>query len=185
MQECMCGPDRLQAGNPTTSFGRDIMKARILVILVTALLAACASRVPEPAAPGAPAALPGAPLPLSPPYSNAAGLDEYKREVALYISHRNPERIYEGRPQALLRSVVVLRFVVDAHGHLLHSEVLRSNHDRQTVTAALASLRESAPLPPPPRHLLHRGRVEVAETWLFDDDGRFQLRSIAQAQMNQ
>jgi protein TonB len=30
--------------------------------------------------------------------------------------------------------------------------------------------------------VLRSGRVEVAETWLFRDDGRFQIRSLAEPQ---
>jgi protein TonB len=34
-------------------------------------------------------------------------------------------------------------------------------------------------------HLLRHGRLEISETWLFNNDGRFQLRTIAQPQMDQ
>jgi periplasmic protein TonB len=78
-----------------------------------------------------------------------------------------------------------MRYAVDAHGQLLRSEILRSNRDRETESIALASLRSAAPFPRPASHLLHHGKLEVSETWLFNNDGRFQLRTIAQPQMDQ
>jgi protein TonB len=33
--------------------------------------------------------------------------------------------------------------------------------------------------------LLRQGRLEILESWLFNADGRFQLRSIAEPQMDQ
>ena len=56
---------------------------------------------------------------------------------------------------------------------------------RWTSMRALASLRSSAPFPKPAPHLLRNGRVEMHESWLFNNDGRFQLRSIALVQMNE
>lgn len=117
--------------------------------------------------------------------SNAVNVDAYKRELALRISELNSNKVYTGRPQALLRSVVVLRYAVDARGNLVRSEIMRSNRDRETESTALATLRNSAPFPKPAAHLLRRGQLELAETWLFNNDGRFQLRTIAQPQMDQ
>jgi protein TonB len=116
--------------------------------------------------------------------SGAYTLDGYKREIAERISQVNADKVYPGRPQALLRSVVVLKYVVDIHGNLLRSEIVRSNRDHETEATALTTLRNSAPFPKPASHLLHRGHVEISETWLFNNDGRFQLRTIAQPQMD-
>lgn len=116
--------------------------------------------------------------------SSAYTLDGYKREIAERISQANAGKVYPGRPQALLRSVIVLKYVVDAHGNLVRSEIVRSNRDRETEATALATLRNSAPFPRPAGHLLHRGHLEISETWLFNNDGRFQLRTIAQPQMD-
>lgn len=116
--------------------------------------------------------------------SNAATVDAYKHDLALRISQINAAKVHADRPQALLRSVVVVRYVVDAEGNLARSEILRSNRDRETETTALASLRNAAPFPKPGKHLVRRGQVELSETWLFNNDGRFQLRTIAQPQMD-
>lgn len=117
--------------------------------------------------------------------STARSVDAYKADLAQRISEVNSTRVYTDRPQALLRSIVVVGFSVDRDGNLIRSQILRSNHDRANEQTALAALRNSTPFPKPAPHLLRNGRVEVAESWLFNDDGRFQLRSIAQEQMDE
>lgn len=115
----------------------------------------------------------------------ADSIDGYKRVLAERIAATNSVRIYTGRPQALLRSVIVVKYQVDAGGKLLRSEIMRSNRDRATEAVALSSLKAAAPFPKPASHLLRKGKVEIMESWLFNSDGRFQLRSIAQIQMDQ
>jgi protein TonB len=171
----------IHAFNP----GIFIMHTRIALLAATAVLAACATRTPE-RTPERPAerssrvergAMPAEAL------SSAGTVDAYKYDLAQHINAANASRVYSSRPQALLRSVVVLRYAVDARGHLVHSEIVRSNRDSETEATALASLRNAAPFPKPAAHLLRRGKLEVSETWLFNNDGRFQLRTTALPQM--
>lgn len=117
--------------------------------------------------------------------STAATLEAYKKDVAHRISQVNSTRVYVGRPQALLRSIVVVKYTLDGSGNLMRSEIQRSNRDRATEATALATLRNTAPFPKPGSHLLRQGRLEILESWLFNADGRFQLRSIAEPQMDQ
>ena len=112
-------------------------------------------------------------------------VEGYKRDLAQRILQVNSTKVYTTRPQALLRSVIVVRYSVDAQGQLLRSEIMRSNRDGENEATALAALRKAAPFPKPASHLLRHGKVEVSETWLFNNDGRFQLRTIAQPQMDQ
>jgi protein TonB len=119
----------------------------------------------------------------SPSTSMALTLDGYKRDLARQICNVNSSKVYPERPQALLRSVIVIKYTVDSDGRLLHADVLRSNHDRATEATALSSLHNSSPFPKPLPYLVHNGRVEISETWLFNNDGRFQLRTIALPQM--
>jgi protein TonB len=79
----------------------------------------------------------------------------------------------------------VVKYIVDSQGNLVRSEILRSNRDRDAETIAMASLKNTAPFPKPAPNLLHHGRIELSESWLFNNDGRFQLRSIALPQMNE
>lgn len=117
--------------------------------------------------------------------STAATVDSYKADLAQRIYAVNSTQVYTTRPQALLRSVVVLKYTVDGGGNLVRSEIARSNHDRATEATALATLRKSAPFPKPSPHLLRNGRLEMHESWLFNNDGRFQLRSLALVQMEE
>lgn len=117
--------------------------------------------------------------------STARTVDAYKHAIALRISEVNSTKVYPGRPQALLRSIIVIKFSVDAGGKLLRSEIVRTNHDSVTEATALSSLRNTAPFPRPAASLLRNGKLEISETWLFNNDGRFQVRSVAQPQMEQ
>lgn len=163
------------------------MHARIAILIAAGILAGCASRTAETPAARTPEKSPRAERKAETPEgaaSSASTVDGYKRDLALRISEVNAGKVYPGRPQALLRSVVVLRYVVDARGNLVRSEIMRSNRDSETESTALATLRNSAPFPKPASHLLRRGQLELSETWLFNNDGRFQLRTIAQPQMD-
>lgn len=156
------------------------MNARINLGLYCAaalLLAACNLK-PAPAPPPVPATTPDA-------TSTATTLDDYKRGLAQRIVAVNSTEVYIGRPQALLRAVIVVKYYVNADGQLLRAEILRTNKDRKAEASALAAVRRAAPFPKPDSKFLRRGEVEIAESWLFNDDGRYQLRSIAEQQMDQ
>jgi periplasmic protein TonB len=160
------------------------MKIRIAILLAAGILAGCATRIADTPVSHAPGKSERN-AELSEHASSASTLDGYKRDLALRISQVNSSKVYSERPQALLRSVIVLRYAIDARGHLVRSEIMRSNRDRETESTALASLRNSAPFPKPAAHLLRRGQLELSETWLFNNDGRFQLRTVALPQMDQ
>ncbi|AMP17397.1 energy transducer TonB family protein [Collimonas pratensis] len=156
------------------------MNARINLGLYCAaalLLAACNLNL-NPAAPPVPATTPDA-------TSTATTMDDYKRGLAQRIVAVNSTEVYIGRPQALLRAVIVVKYYVNADGQLLRAEILRTNKDRKAEASALAAVRRAAPFPKPDSKFLRRGEVEIAESWLFNDDGRYQLRSIAEQQMDQ
>lgn len=114
---------------------------------------------------------------------NSLTLDQYRTAVAQRIVERNPSYVLRGTPQAMLRSLVVVSFVVDRNGQIVASNVYRTNGDDEAENTALATLRRSAPLPLPPSKLLNgRGQVELFEDWLFNDNGKFQLRTFASPQ---
>lgn len=114
---------------------------------------------------------------------NSATLDQYRESVAKRIIERNPSYVLRGTPQAMLRSLVVVSFTVDSNGRVVESKVYRTNGDDEAESTALASLRRASPLPLPPDKLLNgRGQLELFEDWLFNDDGKFQLRELASPQ---
>lgn len=159
---------------------------RIAMLLTAGILAGCASYDADKSSQSV--SRPTAAKAYYPPgatLSYSTTIDNYKRELAERIAQANSIRVYSGRPQALLRSVVVVKYAVDSQGNLTHSEIMRSNRDDMTEAIALTSLRQAAPFPVPASHLLRSGRVEVSETWLFNNDGRFQLRSIAKPQLDE
>jgi protein TonB len=162
---------------------------RRAVLLAVLLVAACGA--PTPPAPEKPAAPPPAPVAPAPPAPPQAAvpklppprtpLDAYKRDIAQRILSVNAAQTFEGRPPEILEAVVVLQFTIERSGTLTGLKTLRSRHPAQEKIA-LASVRAAAPFPAPPVALLRSSRVEVAETWLFRDDGKFQIRSLAEAQ---
>ena len=122
----------------------------------------------RPAAPAAPATAPA-----------PAGLDDYKTQVAHHVADHNPERTYTGILPPMLPAIVVLEITVDRDGQLADVAVQRSR-DPDASAIALASVRRSAPLPPPPT-----GRLTFSETFLFADSERYQLRSLAGPQASE
>jgi len=127
---------------------------------------------------------PQRPAAVVPPAAiNSLTLDQYRTAVAQRIVERNPSYVLQGKPQAMLRSLVVVSFVVDRDGQIVASNVYRTNGDDEAESTALATLRRSAPLPLPPSKLLNaKGQVELFEDWLFNDNGKFQLRTFASPQ---
>ena len=127
---------------------------------------------------------PDRPLVITPPAAvNSATLDQYRSAVAQRIVERSPSYVLRGTPQAMLRSLVVVSFTVDRDGRVLASSVYRTNGDDEAESTALASLRRASPLPQPPGKLLNgHGQLELFEDWLFNDNGKFQLREFASPQ---
>jgi periplasmic protein TonB len=160
-----------------TGNGRSVARARPAAratawLLLSLMAHACTFTPPE---------RPVATVPLA--AINSATLDQYRGAVARRIMERNPSYVLQGTPQAMLRSLVVVTFVVDSRGQLVASSVYRTNGDDEAESTALATLRRAAPLPQPPAKLLDRaGHLELFEDWLFNDNGKFQLRTFAAPQ---
>ncbi len=133
-----------------------------------------------PAPPAAPAPVP-APAPATAANSGARSVEEYKRDFANHLHQASLEQIFTGAPPNLLRSVIVMSVTLDTSGNVVNARVLRDNGDPETVRSAVDSVRRGAPYPRPASRMFNRGRLEFTETWLFRDDGRFQLRTLAEA----
>ena len=156
------------------------MRSKLLRLnVVTAMLGAALATVPLLAAAAAEQAPSGCEAGSS---GRGDNLERYKRDLACRIHARNGTHLYEGAPPPVLRSVVVLAVRIDARGRPVRIGVLRSNGIRSLERRAIQSVRAAAPLPIPAGALLRRGAADITETWLFRDDGRFQVRTLAQVQ---
>lgn len=148
--------------------------------LVVVLLSACAPTPPPSIPPPAPEAPP--PPEISTPVPSVAPpvltIDGYKKRVADRIARANADFQADSLPE-MLRSVVVLNVTIDRHGQLANVSVRRSNGFKQLENRALESVRRAAPFDAPGA-LVRRGDAAVTflETFLFRDDGRYQLRSL-------
>jgi len=154
------------------------------------VIAGCSAPPPPPAPTAAPT--PPAAAPAVAPKAGAQRQGEFltesdwRRALAQHILAVNRERVFEGRPPHPLKAVVVLELTVGSDGRLQRATVLRvPDHARELGADAIRIAQAASPLPPPPRALLGRGAVRLTETWLFRDDNRFQLRTLAQTQLIQ
>ena len=167
------------------------MLSRKYVTFICLTLAACSGQqlpkttqlpTPPPPVTAAPAPTPMKPAQIGIP-SNANNIEEYKREIAHWISQRSHTDVYTTQPQALLRGVIVLSFQINPQGEVYSVRTLRSPGDAELEQRATASIWRASPLPRPHPTIMHgQNTLNLTETWLFNKDGRFQLRSIALSQ---
>lgn len=152
-----------------------------------ALVTGCSAPGPRsvPSAPVAKAyhSMPEASLPLEQP-SGADTLAEYQREVARALHAANPGMVFEGPPPSPLRAVIVMRAEVDAIGGMRRLELYRAPwHDPWLDALARETVRQAEPFARPSLKLLNGARsIVFTETWLFDYQGRFRLRTLSQPQ---
>ena len=161
------------------------MRCLIPSLVITLALCACGHRRPaQPPEPDA-ASTPAAPAPANAPsaaLSAATSPDAYKVEMARRIYAASAD-IATGPPQDLLRAVIVLNVTIDSNGQPGHIAIQRSPGDAEAEQRAIQSVWRGAPYARPSNALLRgAGSFELSETWLFNDDGRFQLRSVAPLQ---
>ena len=162
------------------------------VLIMTLALAACGSPAPAPPSVPSPAPIVTPPIPTvdaAPSASSSPSglrlaardpaLDDWKRVAAERVYAVNRTHLFEGRPEHLLRAVIVVEVTVDREGKVTRSKILRSPGIASLDTLALGSLTAASPLPAPPAKLVARGPLVFSETWLFRKDGRFQLRTLA------
>ena len=115
--------------------------------------------------------------------AQAQSADQVKAEFARAVYLNSAAQVHNEQPQALLRAVVVLRIRLDEQGQWA-AEVFRDNPEQPEMTrAALESVsRLPAPvgLSPRARQLLQNDGL--VEAWLFQNDGRFALKTLAKPQ---
>jgi protein TonB len=142
-----------------------------------AILTACSSTAPAPAAPAASPAVAiaqPAPTPFIPPLTREA----YKKAVAERIAQASPDIFGEPLPE-MFKSIVVLDITIDREGRLAQVSVRRSNGYQALEKKAVDSVRRAAPFMAPAFTVRGRdGTVNFLETFLFREDGRYQIRSL-------
>jgi protein TonB len=127
--------------------------------------------------------------PAAPPPGPVAGqrtrfdsVDTYKYDVAEQIVRYNAAHTFSGRLPPMLPAIVVLSITVDNSGNMTKVSVQRSR-DEDASKVALASMQRAGPLPRP--FNLAPGpdsSLTFSETFLFNADYRFQLRTLAPIQ---
>ncbi|HEU4647229.1 MAG TPA: hypothetical protein VFS80_16875 [Burkholderiales bacterium] len=127
--------------------------------------------------------MPAAPLPLQ-RESVATTLAEYRHEFARLLHAANPGLVYDGPPPNPVRGVIVMRAEIDALGEMRRLELFRGpGHAPWLEQLVAQTVRQAEPFPRPSAKLLNGGgSVVFIETWLFDYEGRFRLRTLSQAQ---
>jgi protein TonB len=116
---------------------------------------------------------------IAPAAPRSPALDAYKTEVALHVVRQNPDYTFSGRLPEMLPAIVVLSITVDKDGKVTNVAVQRSR-DPDASQVAVASMWRSGDLPKPDRLLANNNdSVTFSETFLFNDEYRFQLRSLA------
>lgn len=110
-------------------------------------------------------------------------LNAYKAEVASHVVRRNAGHTFSGQLPPMLPAIVVLTITVDKDGRMTNVTVQRSR-DPDASKVAVASMERSGTLPRMPASLLvsNADSLTFSETFLFDKDYRFQLRSLAAPQ---
>lgn len=150
------------------------------------VLAACGMLRKSETPPSQPEVVPPGPVAKPPastsrPMTRATTLDAYKVEVAKRIASSSPNLFAEPLPE-ILKSVVVLDISIGRDGALQQVSLRRSNGFKALEQRAEASVRQAGPFSAPgPEVLRGAGSVRFLETFLFRDDGRFQIRSLVES----
>jgi protein TonB len=114
--------------------------------------------------------------------SGARTLAEYRRHVDELLHAANDQGVYAGRPPNPLRAVIVVYVEVNASGELVRLELFRAPlHTPELVDEVERAWRRLGPQLPRPLPQLMNGdeRLAFTQTWLFDDAGRFRLRTLS------
>ena len=147
------------------------MRHAITVLAAAVLLSACQT---------APAPAVHTPAPTPAALQLAASIDVYKSLVAQQIMAANAEYTFSGRLPPMLPAIVVLDLSVGPDGELKSAHIHRSR-DSEASAVALAAVRRVQTLFPPAAHLMHsRAKTfDFSETFLFNEQYRFQLRTLS------
>ncbi len=121
-------------------------------------------------------AQPAMPVPAVPP--GHATWADYKQHAAQRIAAANPGEMFSGPLPDTLKSIPVLQVQLNADGSLRGIVVVRTPQAVPgTVEMASQAIRRAAPFAP----VGHLPRPwHFSETFLYNDDLKFQLRTLAE-----
>ena len=106
----------------------------------------------------------------------------YRREAALHLYERNPDRIYKGKLPPMLYAIGVLQVQLDSQGRIRNLHWLRKpTHAPEVVTEIERIVRAAAPFPATGS----RAPVTYTDTWLWDKSGRIQLDTLSEGQLGE
>jgi TonB family protein len=165
-------------------------RPRKIVLLIAMSLPACATvdESPEPAQTVAAATAAEAPTVAQAQanrraqrFAPAKDISVYKSQVAQRIASGHAG-MFSGELPPILKSIVVLDLTVDRDGRVSRVAVSRSNGFKDLERVALQSVRRVDTFPAPTSAVLNgKPNVRYLETWLFREDGKFQIRSLVTA----
>jgi len=112
--------------------------------------------------------------------SAAASEQDYRQDAARHLYAMYPDQVLKGMVRANVYAIMVTETTVDAQGKVLNVRVLRKPAEAHEVTPWVVELiRKASPLPPP----LRLKRARYVETWLVDQSGQFQVRTLTEGQL--
>lgn len=119
------------------------------------------------------------------PHAAQAGVSpDVKRDFAKAVYQGSPEFVHDHQPQALLRAVVVLNVRLDVNNRW-RADVLRTNDEQPEMLArALETVQRAPTIPVSGEAREELQRNGLVEAWLFDNDGTFQVMTLAKPQRN-
>ncbi|RTL29986.1 MAG: hypothetical protein EKK47_11965 [Burkholderiales bacterium] len=108
--------------------------------------------------------------------------EDVRKDFAHAVYDGSPELVHNRNPQPLLRAVIVLNVKLDEAEHW-RAEVVRTNDEQPEMLARAMETVRRAPaisLSDEARAEMHRNGL--IEAWLFDNDGSFQVKTLAKTQ---
>lgn len=112
----------------------------------------------------------------------SANLDEFRKDFAHAVYAGSPELVHDRQPQPLLRAVIVLNIKLGEDDRW-QTDVTRTNEQQPEMLRRAIDTVNRARLGAVPDELRDElKRNGIYETWLFDKDGSFQVKTLAKAQ---
>jgi hypothetical protein len=108
--------------------------------------------------------------------------DDVRKDFAKAVYSGSPELVHNRNPQPLLRAVIVLNVTLD-DADRWQAEVVRTNDEQPEMLArAIETVRKAQAIQLSEDMRAELRRNGLMEAWLFDNDGSFQVKTLAKAQ---